>query len=82
MKPLLTAMPGLQRQARRIDALTLRERAIMFVSLAVALLAGGMFPGWALLLAPVFETLLWPLVTTLLLVPQRRAPDRDQNRPL
>jgi rod shape-determining protein MreD len=52
------------------------------VSLAVALLAGGMFPGWTLLLAPLFETLLWPLVTALLLMPQRRAPDRDQNRPL
>ena len=41
MKPLLTAMPGLQRQARRIDALTLRERAIMFVSIAVALVAAA-----------------------------------------
>ena len=46
------------------------------------MLAGGMFPGWWLLLAPVFEALLWPLVTLLLLAPQRRAPDPDQNRPL
>jgi rod shape-determining protein MreD len=52
------------------------------VALAVRMLAGGMFPGWALLLAPVFEALLWPLVTLLLLAPQRRAPDPDQNRPL
>jgi rod shape-determining protein MreD len=52
------------------------------VSLAVRMLAGGMFPGWWLLLAPVFEALLWPLVTLLLLAPQRRAPDPDQNRPL
>jgi rod shape-determining protein MreD len=52
------------------------------VSLAVRMLAGGMFPGWWLLLAPVFEALLWPLVTMLLLAPQRRAPDPDQNRPL
>jgi rod shape-determining protein MreD len=52
------------------------------VSLAVRMLAGGMFPGWWLLLAPVFEALLWPLVTVLLLAPQRRAPDPDQNRPL
>ena len=52
------------------------------VSLAVAMLAGGMFPGWTLLLAPLLETLLWPLVTALLLAPQRRAPDPDQNRPL
>jgi rod shape-determining protein MreD len=52
------------------------------VSLAVRMLAGGMFPGWWLLLAPIFEALLWPLVTLLLLAPQRRAPDPDQNRPL
>ncbi len=52
------------------------------VSLAVRLLAGGMFPGWWLLLAPVAEAVLWPVVTLLLLAPQRRAPDPDQNRPL
>jgi rod shape-determining protein MreD len=52
------------------------------VALAVRLIAGDMFPGWWLLLAPVFEALLWPLATLLLLAPQRRAPDPDQNRPL
>jgi len=52
------------------------------VSLLVRLLAGDMFPGWWLLLAPVLEALLWPLVTLLLLAPQRRPPDPDQNRPL
>jgi rod shape-determining protein MreD len=30
---------------------------------AVRMLAGGMFPGWELLLAPLFEALLWPVVT-------------------
>jgi rod shape-determining protein MreD len=52
------------------------------VSVVVSMIAGGMFPGWTLLLAPVFEALLWPLATALLLAPQRRAPDPDQNRPL
>jgi rod shape-determining protein MreD len=52
------------------------------VALLVRLLAGDMFPGWWLLLAPVLETLLWPLATWLLLAPQRRPPDPDQNRPL
>ena len=52
------------------------------VSLIVRMIAGGMFPGWQLLLAPVFEALLWPVATWLLLAPQRRAPDRDENRPL
>jgi rod shape-determining protein MreD len=52
------------------------------VSLVARLIAGGMFPGWWLLLAPVFEALLWPVVVVLLLAPQRRAPDPDENRPL
>jgi rod shape-determining protein MreD len=52
------------------------------VAMLVRVVAGGMFPGWGVLLAPVFEALLWPVVTMLLLAPQRRAPDPDQNRPL
>jgi rod shape-determining protein MreD len=56
--------------------------AVHLVALAVRLLAGGMFPGWSMLLAPLLEALLWPPVTLLLLAPQRRAPDPDQNRPL
>jgi rod shape-determining protein MreD len=30
----------------------------------------------------VVSALLWPLVTVLLLAPQRRAVDRDHNRPI
>ncbi|MBP6268543.1 MAG: rod shape-determining protein MreD, partial [Rhizobacter sp.] len=56
--------------------------AAHLVSFAVRMIAGGMLPGWQALLAPAFEALLWPLATWLLLAPQRRAPDRDQNRPL
>ena len=52
------------------------------IALLVRLLAGDAFPGWGLLLAPLLEALLWPLVTWLLLAPQRRAPDPDKNRPL
>jgi len=52
------------------------------VSLLVRVIAGGMFPGWSVLFAPVAEALLWPVVTLLLLAPQRRPPDPDQNRPL
>ncbi len=43
---------------------------------------GGIFPGLEFLIAPVIETLLWPVVSALLLAPQRRAPDSDENRPL
>ena len=52
------------------------------VELIIRLIGGGIFPGWILLVAPAAEALLWPLVSILLLVPQRRAPDRDENRPL
>ena len=52
------------------------------VSIAVRLMAGDMAPPATLLLAPLFEALLWPLAVGLLLAPQRRAPDPDENRPL
>jgi rod shape-determining protein MreD len=70
---------GLAEQALQIVPLFL---AAHLVSLLVRMAAGGMFPGWSLLLAPVFESLLWPVATLLLLAPQRRAPDPDENRPL
>ncbi|HNB47452.1 MAG TPA: rod shape-determining protein MreD [Burkholderiaceae bacterium] len=52
------------------------------VTLLVRLATGDPFPGWSLFIAPLLETLLWPVVTVILLAPQRRAPDRDANRPL
>ena len=52
------------------------------VSIAVRLLAGDMAPSATLVLAPLFEALLWPLAVGMLLAPQRRAPDPDENRPL
>ena len=33
-------------------------------------------------IAPALEALLWPLASWVLLAPQRRPPDNDQNRPL
>lgn len=52
------------------------------VELLIRMLAGGIFPGWVVLVAPLLEAVLWPVVSVLLLVPQRRAPDPDENRPL
>lgn len=52
------------------------------IELIVRMITGGMFAGWDLLLAPVLEALLWPVISVILLAPQRRAPDRDANRPL
>lgn len=70
---------GLLEQALQIVPLFL---AAHVVQLLVRLAAGDMFPGWALLLAPLFEALLWPVATLVLLAPQRRPPDPDENRPL
>jgi len=52
------------------------------ISLAIRMIAGGVFPGWEIVLAPVFEAVLWPVVSVVLLAPQRRAHDPDENRPL
>lgn len=52
------------------------------IELAIRMIAGGLWPGAISLLAPVIESLLWPVVSVILLAPQRRAPDPDENRPL
>lgn len=56
--------------------------AAHLVSLIVRLAAGDVLPGWNLVAAPLIEALLWPVASLLLLAPQRRAPDPDENRPL
>ena len=56
--------------------------AAHLVELTIRLINGNVFPGWTFLLAPMLEALLWPVVSVILLVPQRRAPDPDENRPL
>jgi rod shape-determining protein MreD len=52
------------------------------LQLLVRLVAGGVFPGYWIALAPLLEAALWPLVSLMLLAPQRRPPDRDAHRPL
>ncbi len=56
--------------------------AVHMLELLIRGMAGDGFPGWSLMLAPVIEALLWPIASVLLLAPQRRAPDPDDNRPL
>ncbi len=70
---------GVPAQAIQILPLFALAHAVSFV---VRMLAGGMLPGWTMLIAPLGEALLWPFVTWLLLAPQRRTPDPDKNRPL
>ena len=52
------------------------------LQMLIRMMSGGMFPGISIALAPVLEMLLWPIVSAILLAPQRRAPDADSNRPL
>jgi len=52
------------------------------LELLVRMMSGALFPGWTILAAPLLEALLWPVVSVLLLAPQRRAPNPDANRPL
>ncbi|OGA73335.1 MAG: rod shape-determining protein MreD [Betaproteobacteria bacterium RIFCSPLOWO2_12_FULL_65_14] len=46
--------------------------------LLVRLAAGDSFPGWALYVSPLAAAVLWPMVTWLLLLPQRRL-EREQT---
>ena len=52
------------------------------IELSLRLVTGGTFPGFNILLAPLAEAVLWPVISVILLAPQRRAPDPDENRPL
>jgi rod shape-determining protein MreD len=52
------------------------------LQLFVRLLAGHGLPGWSIVVAPLIEAALWPIISIILLAPQRRAPDPDANRPL
>lgn len=49
---------------------------------AVRLALGAGLPGWQPVLSSVTTALLWPIAEALLLAPQRRAIERDENRPL
>jgi rod shape-determining protein MreD len=52
------------------------------IELAIRMIGGGVFPGWTFLVSPMLEAVLWPLVSLVLLAPQRRTPEPDANRPL
>lgn len=55
---------------------------VHLLELMVRMASGGTFPGALFFLAPFVEALLWPVASVLLLAPQRRAPNPDDNRPL
>ncbi len=70
--PLLT-------QALHVLPLFLMAQA---VQLLVRLSVSGQFHGWAYFMESAVAAILWPLVSAILLAPQRRAIDRDDTRPI
>lgn len=52
------------------------------ITIVLRLIGGAVFPGWPVLLPPLIEAALWPVVSAVLLAPQRRAPNPDVHRPL
>jgi rod shape-determining protein MreD len=70
---------GVPSQAFQVLPLFAASHAI---ELSVRMMAGGAFPGFLMLLSPVIESLLWPVVSVILLLPQTRTPNPDAHRPL
>lgn len=56
--------------------------AMHAIELSARMASGAVFPGFLLMLAPCIEALLWPVVSVILLLPQRRTPNPDAHRPL
>jgi rod shape-determining protein MreD len=52
------------------------------VIVVIRMLLGAPFPGLLHFTQSLSSALIWPLIDTLLLAPQRRAVDRDDNRPI
>lgn len=66
-------------QAMHVLPLLLLAQA---VQLLVRFIVSGKFPGWFYFVESFVSALLWPLITMLLLAPQRRAVDKDHTRPI
>lgn len=69
----------LTQQALHVLPLLLGTQLVMLVT---RLLAGAEFPGIAYFLSSLVATLLWHPVSHLLLLPQYRPVERDDNRPI
>lgn len=50
--------------------------------LLVQYIVNGRTPGWLYFLESIVAAALWPVLSWLMLVPQRRAVNRDENRPI
>ena len=69
-------------------AIMMHRRVLWFpiltqaLQLLTRLIVSGRFPGWLNFIESFVAVALWPFVTWILLAPQRRAVDRDHNRPI
>ena len=70
---------GLSAQIAHVLPLLLAAQAVILV---IRVAAGGVFPGWTYFAASLVAAALWPLVSLLLLAPQRRPAVKDENRPI
>lgn len=70
--------PWLQ-QAMHVAALLL---SVQMVGVLVRMAAGGHFPGWTIVVGPLLGALLWPVLSFVLLAPQRRPVEIDETRPI
>jgi rod shape-determining protein MreD len=66
-------------QALQVLPLLLLAQAIQ---LLVRFMVSGGFAGWSYFIESAVSAALWPLVTWMLLAPQRRAVDHDHTRPI
>ena len=66
-------------QALHVLPLLVLAQLVPFI---IRLLAGAAFPGWGYLVDGFVEAILWPIVSLLLLAPQKRAADPDDTRPI
>jgi len=64
-------------QALHVAALLVFAQA---VSALVRMAAGADFPGWGIATGPLIGAVLWPVVSVLLLLPQRMPTDVDETR--
>jgi len=65
---------GTSLQALHVAVMLLAAQGVV---LLVRLAAGDAFPGWAIVIGPLAGAALWPVMSWLLLMPQRRA-EREQ----
>jgi rod shape-determining protein MreD len=70
---------GLLQQALHVGALLLFSQGI---TVLVRLAAGADLPGWQVLIGPLVGAALWPVVSYLLLIPQRRPVEPQEPRAL